>query len=64
MRPNGELIEEKFCEGSPKLSGCSFERIYFSRGNDPDIYAERKMLGALLVPQVVESVGNDFSAVF
>ena len=61
MRPNGELIEEKFCEGSPKSSGCSFERIYFSRGNDPDIYAERKMLGALLVPQVVESVGNDFS---
>ena len=61
MRPNGELIEEKFCEGSPKSSGCSFERIYFSRGNDPDIYAERKTLGSLLVPQVVESVGNDFS---
>ena len=61
MRPNGELIEEKFCEGSPKLSGCSFERIYFSRGNDPDIYAERKTLGSLLVPQVMESVGNDFS---
>ena len=40
---------------------CSFERIYFSRGNDPDIYSERKTLGALLVPQVLELVGKDFS---
>ena len=45
----------------PAKTGCSFERIYFSRGNDPDIYAERKMLGALLVPDVLKSVGNDFS---
>ena len=61
VRPDGSLLSEKFCDPPAKSSGCSFERIYFSRGNDPDIYAERKTLGALLVPQVVESVGNDFS---
>ena len=61
MRPNGTLIEDQFIESPKKTSGCSFERIYFSRGNDPDIYAERKTLGALLVPQVVQSVGSDFS---
>jgi amidophosphoribosyltransferase len=61
MRPNGSLIKEQFSDLPVKTSGCSFERIYFSRGNDPDIYAERKTLGALLVPQVINSVGNDFS---
>lgn len=34
---------------------CSFERIYFSRGSDADIYKERKMLGKLLIPQILES---------
>lgn len=44
---------------------CSFERIYFSRGNDPQIYRERKAMGAALVPQVVESIGGSFDkAVF
>lgn len=44
---------------------CSFERIYFSRGNDPDIYQERKALGAALAPQIRKSIGNDLSkAVF
>lgn len=38
---------------------CSFERIYFSRGNDADIYDERKMLGTLLVDQVVKAVDGD-----
>lgn len=38
---------------------CSFERIYFSRGNDPDIYQERKQLGRLLVPQVLKSINFD-----
>ncbi|MCU0421728.1 MAG: amidophosphoribosyltransferase [Bacteroidia bacterium] len=38
---------------------CSFERIYFSRGNDKDIYTERKKLGWLLSPKVLESIGND-----
>lgn len=39
--------------------GCSFERIYFSRGSDIDIYRERKELGRLLVPAVNRSVGGD-----
>ena len=38
---------------------CSFERIYFSRGNDQDIYHERKELGRLLVPQIMEAVEHD-----
>ncbi|MDE7095870.1 MAG: amidophosphoribosyltransferase, partial [Muribaculaceae bacterium] len=46
-------------------SRCSFERIYFSRGSDSDIYNERKELGRLLVPKIVESVdGNIASTVF
>ncbi|HLF35945.1 MAG TPA: hypothetical protein VI583_17000 [Cyclobacteriaceae bacterium] len=38
---------------------CSFERIYFSRGTDPDIYNERKMLGKLLLPQILKAVNFD-----
>ena len=40
-------------------SKCSFERIYFSRGSDADIYQERKKLGKLLVPEILEKIGND-----
>jgi amidophosphoribosyltransferase len=39
-----------------KLTACSFERIYFSRGSDPDIYRERMLLGRNLAPQVLEAV--------
>lgn len=38
---------------------CSFERIYFSRGSDPDIYSERKNLGRFLVPQILSSINFD-----
>jgi len=38
---------------------CSFERIYFSRGNDVEIYEERKKLGDLVVPQVLKSIDYD-----
>lgn len=38
---------------------CSFERIYFSRGSDADIYQERKLLGKFLVPEILEKIGND-----
>jgi amidophosphoribosyltransferase len=41
------------------LSPCSFERIYFSRGSDRDIYRERKMLGTLLTPQILRSIDSD-----
>ncbi|MDB6077165.1 MAG: glutamine amidotransferase class-II, partial [Akkermansiaceae bacterium] len=44
---------------------CSFEKIYFSRGNDPQIYRERKAMGAALVNQVVDAIGGSFDkAVF
>ncbi len=39
---------------------CSFERIYFSRGNDPDIYQERMKLGENLVPRIFERIEDDF----
>lgn len=42
-------------------SACSFERIYFSRGSDKDIYKERKRLGENLVPAILEAVGNDLA---
>ncbi len=40
---------------------CSFERIYFSRGGDADIYKERKRLGKYLVPKILESVNYDYA---
>jgi amidophosphoribosyltransferase len=39
---------------------CSFERIYFSRGSDKDIYRERKKLGELLTQDIVKSIDGDF----
>lgn len=55
---NGE-IEVSNVIGEGKNQKCSFERIYFSRGSDADIYRERKALGQAIVPQVLESVGYD-----
>ncbi len=48
-------------EASKEKRACSFERIYFSRGNDPSIYAERKALGASLKNQVLDAIEHDFS---
>ena len=42
-----------------KVAPCSFERIYFSRGSDTDIYQERKKLGKLLIPRILESIDSD-----
>jgi amidophosphoribosyltransferase len=58
IKKNGSVTEEPFIEELPRKA-CSFERIYFSRGSDRDIYAERKELGRLLVPRVLESVNHD-----
>ncbi len=55
----GEITRSQFHQ-EEKHAPCSFERIYFSRGNDPDIYKERKAMGAALVDQVVKSIGDDF----
>ena len=40
---------------------CSFERIYFSRGSDSDIYQERKNLGKFVFPQILKSIDNEIS---
>jgi amidophosphoribosyltransferase len=42
-----------------KRQSCSFERIYFSRGSDLEIYQERKALGKYLFPQILESIDHD-----
>ncbi len=58
INKDGSFREEQFIEPIERRS-CSFERIYFSRGTDPDIYAERKKLGTYLVPQVLRAIGSD-----
>ncbi len=58
MRRNGEVEEVKIKEPLEQKS-CSFERIYFSRGNDRDIYQERIKLGRLVVPKVLEAIDFD-----
>lgn len=55
---SGKISVKAFTEQGEKKS-CSFERIYFSRGNDPDIYRERLALGDQLVPKILESVQYD-----
>jgi amidophosphoribosyltransferase len=58
INKNGDYGMYPILPKLPKTS-CSFERIYFSRGNDPDIYRERKMLGKLLVPQILKAINFD-----
>lgn len=60
IKSDGRIYCEAFTD-KQKLSPCSFERIYFSRGNDADIYRERKALGAALKDQVVKAIDNDFA---
>ena len=66
LPPGCALLTKK--SGAVKLSqiqqavapkSCSFERIYFSRGGDAEIYKERKKLGRLLFPQIQKSIDND-----
>ncbi len=57
IKKNGSFSEEEIIEPQKKLS-CSFERIYFSRGNDADIYKERIQLGKNLTSSVLKSVGG------
>ena len=64
IKKNGNISEEPFAEPLEKKS-CSFERIYFSRGTDSDIYRERKNLGRALVPAIMDAINNDLTtAVF
>ncbi|MEY2760668.1 MAG: hypothetical protein RLZZ96_568 [Bacteroidota bacterium] len=55
---DGNVKEVPFIDRLEQKS-CSFERIYFSRGSDPDIYHERKKLGQLLIPQILDEVHHD-----
>ncbi len=65
IRANGKLTQHTILPASPKRTSCSFERIYFSRGNDPDIYQERQALGGAMAPQILESIkGNLADTVF
>lgn len=59
---NGDVSDVEVL-GEKGNARCSFERIYFSRGSDADIYIERKALGRNLVPQVMNAAGNDLSKV-
>ena len=66
LQPGQALIVNKAGECSltqiiePKeVKACSFERIYFSRGSDRDIYSERKKLGELLTPDILKAINND-----
>ena len=66
ITPGGALIINKAGDAElkevvPQLekTSCSFERIYFSRGNDPEIYNERKNMGKLLCPQILKAINYD-----
>lgn len=58
VNKNGSYGEHEIIPALEKKS-CSFERIYFSRGTDPDIYRERKKLGRALVPQILKAIDFD-----
>ncbi|MFH0761254.1 MAG: amidophosphoribosyltransferase [Bacteroidota bacterium] len=57
-RKNG-IVGDYIVSEPQERKSCSFERIYFSMGSDKDIYRERKMLGKLLVPKILEEVDHD-----
>ena len=60
VRKSGECLLEQILP-KQKFSACSFERIYFSRGSDYDIYKERKRLGEQLTPAIIKAVGGDIA---
>lgn len=58
IKRDGSIVHNQILEPhNPRP--CSFERIYFSRGTDGDIYRERKMLGRLLTGQILDAIGHD-----
>ena len=58
VRKSGESHQEQILPAQ-QLSACSFERIYFSRGSDRDIYQERKRLGEQLTPAILKAIDDD-----
>ena len=59
IKKNGTIKFETIRTASPNLAKCSFERIYFSRGSDIDIYKERKKLGEQLAQPILDAIDND-----
>ena len=59
VKKSGRIIKETINNPTQKAS-CSFERIYFSRGSDYDIYKERKELGRRLFPKILKSISSNF----
>jgi amidophosphoribosyltransferase len=60
IKRNGTITMPQVTEILPKKA-CSFERIYFSRGSDADIYTERKNLGKLVFPKILKKINNDIT---
>jgi amidophosphoribosyltransferase len=58
IKKNGSVSQQEIITPSIKKA-CSFERIYFSRGSDAEIYQERKELGKLILPAVLEAIDDD-----
>tara|TARA_R110002049_G_scaffold264322_3_gene440462 strand:- start:5981 stop:7879 length:1899 start_codon:yes stop_codon:yes gene_type:complete len=58
VKKSGEMGIKQILEPTERKA-CSFERIYFSRGSDKEIYQERKELGKLLFPQILEAIDDD-----
>jgi amidophosphoribosyltransferase len=58
IKKDGKIIQKNITKSYEKKS-CSFERIYFSRGSDAEIYDERKKLGALVFPQILHAIDHD-----
>jgi amidophosphoribosyltransferase len=58
IKKNGTITQEEIITPTIKKA-CSFERIYFSRGSDAEIYQERKELGKLILPEVLKAIDND-----
>lgn len=59
VKKDGTVQFSQIQEKKERITPCSFERIYFSRGSDADIYRERKNLGKLLLPQILKSIDSD-----
>lgn len=59
IKRNGKISISRIKQAVQKPAKCSFERIYFSRGTDADIYEERKALGKLICPRVLQAIDYD-----